>query len=133
MISGFHHVALKTRDWDRTLRFYCDVLGCTPKVTWQDAPQRAAMLELPGGNYVEVFEDLAYHPNPDGAIVHFAFRTDRIEAVAEKVRAFGARITLEPKSLTIPNKTALGPVPVTILFCEGPNGEIVEFLQNALT
>ena len=22
LISGFHHVCLKTRDWDRTLAFY---------------------------------------------------------------------------------------------------------------
>ena len=56
-----------------------------------------------------------------------------LDPFAARVRAFGAKITVEPKDVTIPNKTALGPVPIRIFFCEGPNGEVIEFLQNALT
>ncbi len=133
MITGFHHVCVKTRDWERTMRFYCEVLGCQEKVAWRSAPERAVMLDAGGGNYVEVFEDLAYTPTANGSILHFAVRTNEVDELAKRVRAFGAKITVEPKNVTIPNHTALGPVPVRIFFCEGPNGEIVEFLQNELT
>ena len=133
MLAGFHHVCLKTRDWERTMRFYRDVLGCTEKIAWRAAPERAVMLDTGGGNYVEVFEDLAYQPAPDGSIAHFALRTSKLDEVAERVRAFGATITMEPKDVTIATTNGAGPVPVRIFFCTGPNGEVIEFFQNSLT
>jgi catechol 2,3-dioxygenase-like lactoylglutathione lyase family enzyme len=133
LISGFHHVCVKTRDWDRTMRFYRDVLGCTEKIAWRAAPQRAVMLDAGGGHYVEVFEDLAYTPAPDGAIIHFALRTAKLDEVAQRVRAFGAPLTVEPKDVTIETTNGAGQVPIRIFFCTGPNGEVIEFFQNALT
>ena len=133
MLSGFHHVCVKTRDWEQTLKFYRDVLGCTEKITWRAAPQRAIMLDSGGGNYIEVFEDLAFTPAPDGSILHFALRTSRLDEVADRVRAFGAKITMEPKDVTIATTNGAGPVPIRIFFCTGPNGEVIEFFQNSLT
>jgi catechol 2,3-dioxygenase-like lactoylglutathione lyase family enzyme len=131
--GGVHHVCIKTRDWDRTMAFYQKVLGCTEKLAWRAAPQRAAMLDTGGGNYIEVFEDLGYTPQPDGAILHVALRTSRLDAVAVRVREFGATITVEPKDVTIASTNGAGPVPIRIFFCEGPSGEVLEFFQNALT
>jgi catechol 2,3-dioxygenase-like lactoylglutathione lyase family enzyme len=133
MLSGFHHVCIKTRDWDLTLRFYRDVLGCTEKIAWRAAPQRAAMLDTGGGNYIEVFEDLSYEHSPDGAILHFALRTSKLDEVAARVRAFGSNITMEPKDVTIDTTNGAGQVPIRIFFCTGPNGEVIEFFQNSLT
>ena len=133
LISGFHHVCLKTRDWDRTLAFYCATLGFTEKITWRTAPNRAAMLDTGDGNYLEVFEDLAYTSAPNGAVIHFALRTARLDEVAALVRATGAKITMEPKDVTIATTNEHAPVPIRIFFCEGPNGEIIEFFQNSLT
>ena len=131
--GGFHHVCMKTKDGDATKRFYKDLLGCTDKVAWREAPTRAVMLDAGDGNYIEVFEDLAYSGPTNGAVNHYALRTTRLDAVAERVRAAGYKITMEPRDVTIPNTTSLGPVPVRIFFCEGPNGESIEFLQNTLT
>ena len=131
--GGFHHVCVKTRDWDRTMKFYQEILGCTPKIAWRAAPARAIMLDSGDGNYLEVFEDLAYAPAANGSIVHFAFRTTRLDEVAARVRAFGARITMEPKDVSISTTNGVGMVPIRIFFCEGPSGEIIEFFQNALT
>jgi len=75
LISGFHHVCVKTRDWDRTMSFYKDTLGFVEKITWRAAPQRAVMLNAGDGNYLEVFEDLAFTPSLGGAVLHFALRT----------------------------------------------------------
>jgi glyoxylase I family protein len=133
MLSGFHHVCIKTRDWDQTLRFYRDVLGCTEKIAWRAAPERAVMLDTGGGNYVEIFEDLAYAPAPDGSILHLALRTAKLDEVAARVRAFGAKITMEPKDVTIATTNGAGQIPIRIFFCTGPNGEVIEFFQNTVT
>lgn len=133
LISGFHHVCIKTRDWDRTLAFYVNTLGFTEKITWRAAPNRAVMLNTGDGNYLEVFEDLAYEPAANGAVIHFALRTTRLDEVAALVRATGAKITMEPKDVTIATTNAHAPVPIRIFFCEGPSGEIIEFFQNSLT
>ena len=131
--GGFHHVCMKTKDWDATMRFYKDTLGCTEKIAWRAAPARAVMLDAGDGNYIEVFEDLAYTGAPHGAVNHYAFRTTRLDAVAERVRAAGFKITVEPRDVTIQTTNGAGPVPVRIFFCDGPNGESIEFLQNERT
>jgi glyoxylase I family protein len=131
--GGLHHICIKTREWDATLRFYCETLGFTEKIAWRTAPQRAVMLDTGDGNYFEVFEDLAYAAAPNGVYLHFALRTTRLDEVAARVRAAGAKITMEPKDVTIPTTNGAGPVPVRIFFCEGPNGESIEFMQNELT
>lgn len=131
--GGFHHVCVKTRDWDRTIGFYRDVLGCTEKITWRPAPQRAGMLDTGDGNYIEIFEDLAWTPSPNGSVLHFALRTDRIDAVAAHVRQAGVKITVEPKDVMIATTNGAGPVPIRVFFCEGPNGESIELFQNDVT
>ena len=136
--GGFHHVCIKTRDWDRTMRFYKDVLGCVEKVAWRTAPNRAVLLDCGGAHYIEVFEDVNYAAAPNGVMLHFALRTTKVDEVAARVRAFGAKITMEPKDVTIANTAAgpdaaHGPVPIRIFFCEGPSGEVIEFFQNSAT
>lgn len=133
MITGFHHVCIKTRDWDRTMAFYKDTLGFVEKIAWRAAPQRAAMLNAGDGNYLEVFEDLAYSPATNGSVIHFALRTNQIDEVATRVRDTGATITMDPKDVTIRPTNGHTPVPIRIFFCEGPSGEIIEFFQNSLT
>lgn len=131
--GGFHHVCVKTRDWDKTIEFYRDVLGCTEKITWNSAPQRAALLDTGDGNYIEIVEDMAYTPAPNGAIVHFALRTTRLDEVAAHVRDSGVKITVEPKDLTLSTTNEAGAVAIRLFFCEGPSGEIVELFQNVAT
>jgi len=127
---GFHHVAIRTSDWGGTIGFYTDALGFREKISWGEAPKRAAMLDTGDGNYLEVFEDSGYRPDPNGAIVHFALRTDDCDSALERARTAGAEITLEPKAVDI----ASSPVtPVRIAFCKAPEGAIIEFFQNELT
>lgn len=133
--GGFHHVCLKARDWERTVAFYRDVLGCTEKITWnlRATGKRAIMLDTGDGNYIEIFEDPDYAPAPQGSVAHFAFRTTQLDAVAARVRAAGARVTLEPQDVAIATTNGAGTVPVRLFFCEGPAGEIIEFFQNTVT
>ena len=88
------------------------------------------MLDTGDGNYVEVFAG-GKHPIgeelPEGALLHFALRTQDCDRAIERARAAGAVVTIEPKSLDLPGNP---PVPVRIAFCRGLNGEIIEFFQN---
>ena len=70
MITGLHHVCIKTRDWERTMAFYRDTLGFTEKIAWnlRATNRRAVMLDTGDGNYVEVFEDPDYTPSPNGSV-----------------------------------------------------------------
>ncbi len=115
------------------MRFYKETLGCTEKIAWRTAPQRAVMLDAGDGDYIEVFEDLSYTGAPNGAVNHYALRTTRIDAVAERVRAAGFKITMELRDVTIQTTNGPGPVPVRIFFCDGPNGESIEFFQNTVS
>ncbi len=135
LISGFHHVCIKTRDWERTLAFYRETLGFREKLAWnlRATGRRAMMLDTGDGNYIEVFEDPDYAPSPNGAVIHFALRTASLDEVAARVRAAGAAITIEPKDVVLAATNGLGPVPIRIFFCEGPSGEVIEFFQNTIT
>lgn len=129
-ISGFHHTALRTTNFDGVIAFYTETLGLRPKITWGEAPTRAAMLDAGDGNYVEVFERPRTASEAEGPILHFALRTDDCAAMTEKARAAGAEVTMEPKELTI--ASSAGPIPVKISFFRGPAGELVELFENAI-
>jgi glyoxylase I family protein len=130
--GGFHHVAMRCRDFDKSVKFYTAVLGCEPKLTWGQTPDRGGLFDCGDGNYIELFEKPTLPPFSDnGAIFHFALRTNDTDAATARVRAAGFEITMEPKEISINGKPYA--VPAKISFFKGPDGESVEFFQNDLT
>jgi glyoxylase I family protein len=126
---GFHHVAIRTSNWDRSLEFWQKGMGFEPAVQWGEAPRRAIMLDTGDGNYLEIFER---DPVPEGvpseaAILHFCLRTDDCDAALERARAAGAEVTVEPKTVAIFGEPK---IPVRLAFFKGPDGEICELFQN---
>ena len=129
--GGFHHVAIRAYDFDASVRFYTEALGFTQKIAWGEGEKRAVMLDAGDGNYMEIFANGKNEPKPEGAIIHFALRTNNCDAAIERARAAGAQVTVEPKDVDIPSTPHR--TPVRIAFCKGPDGEIIEFFQNELT
>jgi len=126
-ITGFHHTAVRSANFDASVAFYTGVLGLATKITWGEKPERATMIDAGDGNYVEIFERAEFLP-AEGSILHFALRTDDCAAILEKVRAAGMEVTVETKEVNIPAN--VGPVPVRIAFFKGPSGEVVELFEN---
>ena len=125
---GFHHIAIRTNDWDKSIRFYCNGLGFVEKISWGATPKRAVMLDTGDGNYLEIFEraeapTLSGEPN----LLHLCFRTNDCAQAVETARRARAEVTTEP---TVPGAfTKLG-LKTTIAFVKGPDGEIIEFFES---
>ena len=127
--GGFHHIAIKCHDFDASVRFYTEVLGFREKLRWGEGDQRAVMLDTGDGSCMELFAGGSAEPRPEGAILHFALRSDDPDTALERARAAGAAVTMEPTTITIAAKT---PTPVRIAFCKGPDGEVIEFFRSEM-
>ena len=127
-ILGFHHTAIRSADFDASLRFYTEVLGLRVRIHWGEGDQRAAMIDAGDGNYIEVFARGVEFEHVEGTILHFALRTDDCAAMLETIRAAGAEITMEPAAITIDSDQ--GPVLVKIAFFRGADGEVIELFEN---
>lgn len=128
--GGFHHIAMRVKDFDASVRFYTEGLGFRQKIAWGGEDRRAVMLDTGDGNYLELFSGGSAEPKPEGCVIHFALRTSNCDAAIEQVRKAGAEVTVEPKNVDIPSTPV---TPVRIAFCKGPDGEIIEFMQNERT
>ena len=127
LICGVHHVALKcdgTAEFEKTLHFYQDVLGLEPVRSWGEGENAGAMLST-GDGLLEIFA--SGRKLPQGAIRHFALRTERVDDCVAAVRTAGYPITVEPKDIVIASNP---PFPARIAFCTGPVGEEIEFFQE---
>jgi len=122
-----HHIALSASDFDKTVKFYKESLGMTPYLSWGEGDERAIMLDIGGGAYVEVFA--GGKPNPsEGAYVHFAILVDDVDAVFKAAVDGGAEVRTEPMDFLIEGneKKQL----VRIAFVKGPDGEVIEFFKE---
>lgn len=127
LICGIHHVALKcdgTAEFEKTLHFYQNVLGLEPVRSWGEGEHAGAMLST-GDGLLEIFA--SGKKPPQGAIRHFALRTERVDDCIAAVRAAGYPITVEPKDIVIASNP---PFPARIAFCTGPVGEEIEFFEE---
>ena len=129
-ITGFHHTALRVVDFDRAIKFYQD-LGLEIARSWGEAPKRAAMLNVGGCKYIEIFEGGDPEAPSEGRMIHFAFRTADVDAAHAAALEAGAQEKMAPKDVEIPCHQ--GPLPVRISFVVAPEGEIIEFFLNKST
>ena len=126
--GGFHHVAIKVADFDKSVRFYTDGLGFVERARWGEGDGRAVLLDTGDGNYFEIFAGGSPASGEgDGPILHVALRSDDVDGAIARARAAGAEVTMEPTDVDIPARTVL---PVRIAFCRAPGGETVEFFHH---
>jgi len=125
-VKGFHHVAMKVKDFDATVKFYTEVLGFKKSISWGEGDNRAIMLDAGNGNYLEIFAGGSDEKKPEGALLHLALSTDNCDEALERVRAAGMEITIEPNDVVINSNP---PMPIRIAFFKGPDGEIIELFQ----
>ena len=127
MTNGYHHVAMKVADLDKSIAFYA-AIGMPVAASWGEGDGRAVMIDCGNSNYLELFAGGAAGEKPAGFVTHFAFRVADTAACLAAAVAAGAVVTMDIKTLTIPSKPK--EIPVCLAFCKGPDGEIIEFFQE---
>lgn len=141
-VSGIHHIAIRAKDFKKTLRFYTEVLHFRVRHTWS-LPEfhlkQAAMLKSADGNtFIEVFDNNAdiaaegRRPLPDeesvqGALLHFSLSVDNAQIAYNRAIEAGARSCVPPMTLS------LGHPPLTVrnALIYSPNGEVIEFIEKS--
>lgn len=135
--TGFHHVAIKVHNFDKSVAMYT-ALGFKEKARWGEGDSRGVMLDTGSGDYLEIFAGGPATPfvplntmHAAGPILHFAIRTTDVPAAVKAAEAAGFITTVPPKTITIPSSPV--PIPVTLAFIQGPDGELLEFIDNSVT
>ena len=132
-ISGctFHHVALQTSDFEKSLRFYTEGLGFEVYKTFTASMgKKVALIDIGEGSYFELFSDGEVKEDKRdyaGRYFHLALKVDNaFEAYKRAVEYGGEEMGKAPREMELPTEP---PMPVVIGFIKGPDGEELEFFQ----
>ncbi len=126
-INGIHHYMLSCKgyaEFEKTVAFYCNVLGLKVARQWGEGDDSGIMLDT-GNCYVEIFAN-ATEQLPMGVIRHIALGNTDTDACFEAACNAGCTAIMEPKDIVIPSNP---PYPARIAFVTGPIGEEIEFFQ----
>lgn len=97
-LSTLHHVAVICSDYERSKRFYVDVLGLRVVAeTYREARRSHKLdLALPDGTQIELFSFPDPPPRPSYpeacGLRHLAFEVADVEAGAERLKSFGIQV-----------------------------------------
>ena len=125
---GFHHVALRTTNLDKSLAFY-KALGMKEIVRWGEGPMEIVMLDIGDGGRLEVFANRGVDYPAEGRWQHFAVSVEDVEAAYELALSLGAKSFIAPKYVQIDDAKP-EPITIWIAFVEGPDGEQLEFFKQ---
>lgn len=140
-IKGLHHLAIRARDFEKTIHFYTTALDFSISHTWTlpefNIKQAAMLKSWDGQTFLEIFdaaaavamEGQAAEPGQEirtGALLHLAMRVDDSEAAYQRCLLAGASQCIEPMSLSLGNPA----VHVRNSLVYSPNGEVIEFLEG---
>ena len=127
----FHHVALQTKDFEKSLKFYTDGLGFQLRAKWRaDSGKEIALLNIGNGSYFELFSDgepAEEQPVRAGAFFHLALAVSDTRQAFKRAVACGGVPHVAPKEVSLGEH---GEVRAALSFVLGPDGEQIEFFQE---
>ncbi len=122
---GFHHLALRVRNFDKSFQFYTDVLGFRLRTAWGEGDRRAALLDFGDGGCLELFAGGAPE-QPEGCFWHAALKTEDVDAAYAAARAAGAADDRAPTDVLLGDDNH-PKIAARIAFVRGFDGELLEF------
>lgn len=133
VISGctFHHIALQTSNFEKSLKFYTEGLGFEVFKTFTASTgKKVALIDIGEGSYFELFSDGEVKEDKRdyaGRYFHLALKVDDAKAAYERALEYGGEeMEKAPREMELPTNP---PMPVVIGFIKGPDGEELEFFQ----
>ena len=127
IISGFHHIALKCSNIEKSLAMY-QALGMKEVLRWGEGEKLIVMLDIGDGGRIELFADGSDAFSPNGKWHHFALKVTDVEAAYRMALDAGFTSHREPGVLPLASSPA--PTSIHIAFICGPDGEQVEFFRE---
>ncbi len=124
---GFHHIALKTKDLNKSVAMY-RALGMTEAVRWGEGDGEIVMLDIGDGGRIELFANGGDAYAANGKWQHFAMCVDDVEHAYAVALAAGFLPKIDPKIVSLDAKPQ--PMSIHIAFVIGPDGEEVEFFKE---
>lgn len=124
---GFHHIALKVKDFKKSYEFYTKGLGMTPLVAWGEGNGEIQMLDLGDGGILELFAGGSDDLSDNGKWLHFAMCVDDVDAVYASALAAGAKTHIQPKDVELNSRPYK--MTIRIAFVIGFDNEQLEFFK----
>ncbi|MCD2492177.1 VOC family protein [Lacrimispora sp. NSJ-141] len=127
----FHHIALRAADYENTLAFYCGGIGCRLAYEWQGDDGRCCMVDIGGGDFIEIYEGGEEGLPEDfekrsGCFFHLAIGVENTDETYESAIKAGAVSRDAPFDTVI---QSVPPLLIRIAFVYGPDGELIEFFK----
>jgi diaminopimelate decarboxylase len=145
--TGLDHVSVTSGELDRSLAFYCNLLGLELRARGEaegssefeitgipDAKVRWADLQLPHGQVLELIEYVDPRGTPsqpranDPGATHISLRVADIDAVYERLREGNVAVRSAPTTITAPGAWN----GAKAFYAADPDGVTVELIQPAL-
>ena len=131
-MTSLHHIAVQSRDYDKSVHFYKNVLGLKEVASVKFPGRDGMFLDLGNGSLVELFSpnhdgstELLDHDQKELVLWHFALAVEDVEAATERCREAGYKVKIEPKTVQFEDGFH-----ATLSFVYGPNGEEIEFFKQ---
>ncbi len=125
---GFHHLALRTSDLEKSLEFY-KALGMKEIIRWGEGKMEIVMLDIGDGGRLELFANRGIDYPAEGRWQHLALAVDDVEAAYLFALSIGAKSFIAPKIAPLTDARP-APTAIQIAFVIGPDGEQVEFFKE---
>jgi glyoxylase I family protein len=121
MLTRLSHACLGSTDLDRTIGFYCGLLGCRVAHEFRNPEGElyGVFLSCNDGTFLEFFRERAPR-GPGGLFRHLCFQVEDIEAAAAHLRAHGHAVEIRR------GRTDR----ILQFFIDDPDGTMVEFQQH---
>ena len=125
MIKGIGHTAYIVKDMEKSLNFYCDVLGLTKQFELKrpNGDNWIVYVRVAEGNFIELFYGgLKKHDWDEETIgySHVCIEVDDIHEIAERIKSKGLTLDVEPKQGMDSNWQC---------WVRDPDGNRIEFMQ----
>ena len=127
MAMGFHHIALKCKDIEKSLAMY-RALGMTEVVRWGEGDRLIVMLDVGDGGRIELFANGSDEFAENGKWQHFALCVDDVDAAYATALAAGFEPQVLPK--VVPLDSSPEKITINVAFVKGPDGEQLEFFRQ---
>jgi catechol 2,3-dioxygenase-like lactoylglutathione lyase family enzyme len=126
-ITGIHHIALVTNDFNRSMEFY-KKLGLTPYIGWGEGSKRIQLMTIGNGAYLEIFANGDGDTTEPKRFIHLALQVKDVDAAYQTALAAGAQPKIAPKVVELDSDPVKGTLNCAFVF--GPDGEVIEFFRQ---